>query len=491
MFAAVFGDPPPVPGRRGGSAADRQRRWERLAADRSGFRAAASGRCGPCARLFRRWGECRFCKCGGPGTCGWGKPPAVAPPSVMLSEGEGAATVPDARVGSVNLARACGRVRWWVADRPLGRDLPRDGGAPKDGPVTKAQAFQSPAGAVDGLVPDPRSAINRVRRIPQARTVSLSTCPGRRGVSVGKGGPSPQRPALPAMPALPADSGVPAVPARRAVPAVPAATSAPSGEGPLAANDPPVPPAALPSDQGREQVLAPTPKPAGQTRIWLWPPPRGKSQPRRNGSGLADCIGMMPGGETECNARESMLPLRRGPMHPWPRAPGKISRLAGLSQAALPRAALQTTEPEEALPQLEPDLPPLSWSSAGPPALTGSTVSGPLPAGAVPQLAAAMVATLHQKPDGTTEIALSPDELGSVRLRLEADARDPERMIVHLVFDRPETMDLFRRHADQLSEAIRAAGYAEARLDFGQSGRGADPQGGQAADTAKPPPELD
>ena len=64
-------------------------------------------------------------------------------------------------------------------------------------------------------------------------------------------------------------------------------------------------------------------------------------------------------------------------------------------------------------------------------------------------------------------------------------------MIVHLVFDRPETMDLFRRNADQLSEAIRAAGYAEARLDFGQSGTGADSRGGeQAADTAKQTPNL-
>ncbi len=42
-------------------------------------------------------------------------------------------------------------------------------------------------------------------------------------------------------------------------------------------------------------------------------------------------------------------------------------------------------------------------------------------------------------------------------------------------------------HADQLSEAIRAAGFAEARLDFGQSGGGADPQGGHTADTLKPP----
>lgn len=161
------------------------------------------------------------------------------------------------------------------------------------------------------------------------------------------------------------------------------------------------------------------------------------------------------------------------------------------SQVTLPRTAVQTPELEEPFPLLQPDLSPITWSPVGQSVLSGSTASGPLPAITVPQLAAAMVEMLHQKPDGTTEIALSPDELGIVRLRLEADARDPDRMIVHLVFDRPETMDLFRRHADQLSEAIRAAGYAETRLDFGQSGTGADPHGReQAADSSRPTPTL-
>jgi hypothetical protein len=104
---------------------------------------------------------------------------------------------------------------------------------------------------------------------------------------------------------------------------------------------------------------------------------------------------------------------------------------------------------------------------------------------------AGIAATLQHRADGTTEIALSPDELGSVRLRLEADAGNPERMIVHLAFDRADTMDLFRRHADQLTEAIRAAGYAEARLDFGQHGTGAEAHGGQEASGGHPEPATD
>jgi hypothetical protein len=127
----------------------------------------------------------------------------------------------------------------------------------------------------------------------------------------------------------------------------------------------------------------------------------------------------------------------------------------------------------------DPGLAPLGWTSVGQPFTSGSPGPIPLPAGALPNLAAQIAASLQQLPDGTVEIALSPEELGGVRLKLQADAQDPERMIVHLVFDRPETLDLFRRHGDQLAEAIRAAGYAETRLDFGQSGPGPDSGAGQ------------
>jgi hypothetical protein len=133
-------------------------------------------------------------------------------------------------------------------------------------------------------------------------------------------------------------------------------------------------------------------------------------------------------------------------------------------------------------PFVEADQVIMNWTPAGQPALQGSQAVGPLHAATLPQLAAGIIATLHQQADGTTVIALSPDELGSVRLRLEADVQNPERMIVHLIFDRPETMDLFRRHADQLSDAIRTAGYAEARLDFGQQGTGEDARSGQGPD---------
>jgi Flagellar hook-length control protein FliK len=102
-----------------------------------------------------------------------------------------------------------------------------------------------------------------------------------------------------------------------------------------------------------------------------------------------------------------------------------------------------------------------------------ASASGPtqLP---VPQVAAQITAALSQTADGATELALSPEELGNVRLRLERDSKNPERMVVHITFERPETLDLFRRHAGELTDALRDAGYAGADIGFGHEGGRAD-----------------
>lgn len=86
-----------------------------------------------------------------------------------------------------------------------------------------------------------------------------------------------------------------------------------------------------------------------------------------------------------------------------------------------------------------------------------------------------------RRADGTTELALAPDELGRVKVSLQADTLNPDRMVVMLSFDRPETLDLFRRHADQLVDALRVAGYSGADIGFGQSGSGSGNGGTDAA----------
>jgi hypothetical protein len=141
---------------------------------------------------------------------------------------------------------------------------------------------------------------------------------------------------------------------------------------------------------------------------------------------------------------------------------------------ALPATAVGIEiEPTDAV--LPTDLAPGELGlSSGP---SGSPASGQVAASVaaqspVPQLAARLVEMLVHSGNGVTEFALSPDELGQVRVTLQADAQNPDRMIVMLVFDRQETLDLFRRHADQLADALRAAGYSGVDIGFGQSGTG-------------------
>lgn len=112
-------------------------------------------------------------------------------------------------------------------------------------------------------------------------------------------------------------------------------------------------------------------------------------------------------------------------------------------------------------------------------------------------VAAQIVAALSRSGDGATELALSPDELGTVRLRLEPDAANPDRMVVMITFERPETLDLFRRHVGELADALRDAGYSGADIGFGQDQSGADGSEGSADRSAgratgqnQPEPDL-
>lgn len=112
-----------------------------------------------------------------------------------------------------------------------------------------------------------------------------------------------------------------------------------------------------------------------------------------------------------------------------------------------------------------------STGAVGAPSLpTGPSAA--LAASAVPQAGVQMAAALARSADGATELALSPEELGQVRLRLEPDPANPDRMVVMITVERPETLDLFRRHATELADALRGAGYADAEIGFGQDSGG-------------------
>ena len=64
---------------------------------------------------------------------------------------------------------------------------------------------------------------------------------------------------------------------------------------------------------------------------------------------------------------------------------------------------------------------------------------------------------------GPIEIALSPEELGRVRLHMVPSG---DTMRVTIMIERPETMDLFRRGAEGFLNDLRQAGFSGATLDF-------------------------
>ncbi len=64
------------------------------------------------------------------------------------------------------------------------------------------------------------------------------------------------------------------------------------------------------------------------------------------------------------------------------------------------------------------------------------------------------------------ELVLSPAELGRVRISMMGG---DGAMTVHVMADRPETLDLMRRHIDILAQEFHDIGYGTAEFAFGQN----------------------
>lgn len=65
----------------------------------------------------------------------------------------------------------------------------------------------------------------------------------------------------------------------------------------------------------------------------------------------------------------------------------------------------------------------------------------------------------------SVELSLNPAELGRVRMALQTSEN---AVMVHITADRPETLDLMRRHADILARDFQEIGYQDAQLSFSQ-----------------------
>lgn len=140
---------------------------------------------------------------------------------------------------------------------------------------------------------------------------------------------------------------------------------------------------------------------------------------------------------------------------------------------------------EAAVDMVAPVTSEARMSAAPPPQQQASTPPQSNP----PQVMQVSSAILGSR-EGSFEIHLQPAELGKVRISLmPSDAG----IVVSVLADRPETLDLLRRHVDQLAQDFREIGYESASFSFGaegqgdsSDGRGSNLPGAQAETTLEP-----
>ncbi|NIZ60457.1 hypothetical protein DL239_05645 [Sedimentitalea sp. CY04] len=89
-----------------------------------------------------------------------------------------------------------------------------------------------------------------------------------------------------------------------------------------------------------------------------------------------------------------------------------------------------------------------------------------------PRLVAAQMAeALATKGERNIDIALSPEELGRVKMRVSTTDTS---VVVAITTERPETNELMRRHINELSEEFRRMGFEDISFEFSGEGMSGD-----------------
>ena len=110
---------------------------------------------------------------------------------------------------------------------------------------------------------------------------------------------------------------------------------------------------------------------------------------------------------------------------------------------------------------------------------------------AIPRQIATQLADLaRQMPDRPVELTLNPEELGRVRMTLNAS---DNAISVTLAVERPETADLLRRSLDALAEEFRALGYSDVTFSFsgGETQQDSPDSRGETPGTVPPTGDAD
>jgi hypothetical protein len=89
------------------------------------------------------------------------------------------------------------------------------------------------------------------------------------------------------------------------------------------------------------------------------------------------------------------------------------------------------------------------------------------------QVARQLAEAIQQTPNRPVEITLKPQELGAVRLSVQQAELG---IVVSLTAERPETLELMRRHIDQLGQEFQAMGYANIAFSFAGGDTGSQTQ---------------
>ncbi len=102
-------------------------------------------------------------------------------------------------------------------------------------------------------------------------------------------------------------------------------------------------------------------------------------------------------------------------------------------------------------------------------AVTPGTPPPPAPTQGTPPQVMQVSAAIRGGLEGSVDIHLNPAELGKVRILLTPSETG---ILVNVMADRPETLDLLRRHVDLLAQDFRDIGYDDASFSFGAGGQG-------------------
>lgn len=119
---------------------------------------------------------------------------------------------------------------------------------------------------------------------------------------------------------------------------------------------------------------------------------------------------------------------------------------------------------------------------------TARTAHRPMPHVSPDQLAHQLAQVAQNTALHRRDILLQPEELGRVRLNLQAHENSVH---VAILAERPETLDLMRRYIGQLSDEFRALGYDDVSFDFAQQGRSDSDTSDTPNSPLAPQPDLE